>query len=443
MRKRVQAEEQQGPEAPPIDRHTLTRFVADITKLERTAEAGQPAAIWFPPSELVLWDKNTSIRDNDAAVKELAEGIKRFGFTRTVVAQASRRMVCAGNTATRAALLLRMPLIPVRFVNLSDAEADAYALADNKLAELSRWKDPGLNSLLANLRKAGTKIEGLGFSGKELGKRLARNEAVTNREETFKESKKPKNPKTKMGDLYKMGDHFLLCADTFGADTLPKLLGDEVGKVQAVITDPPFAIYGSSTGIGADIADDSMVRPFFEKVASRCFEVLEFFGHAYICCDWRSYPSVWEGAKYGSLSPKNLLVWDKGNSGLGSSYSNAYELAGFFAKLPPATAMKSTQVRGQRQIHRSNIFRHNRVSGAERNHNAAKPVEWIEDMLGNSTDEGGIVVDFFAGGGPIFIAAEKQKRKARATEKDPGWCDVIVARWEAFTGKRAELVKSR
>lgn len=420
-------------ELPAVDRKKLEAMVRELAKLEQHAEAGQPAAIYYPVSQLVPWDANP--RENDPTVDEIARSIERFGWGRPLVVQASRKLIIAGNTAFKAAKKLRRGVVPVRFVNLPDGEAEAYALADNKISEISKWKDGALNQLLANMQKAGTKLEGLGFSGKELGKRLGRQEQTEQRE--FDEPKKPTNPKTRPGDLYALGEHRLICADSFEPDTFAKLLGDV--KARAVVTDPPYAIYGSSTGVSADIADDNMVRPFFESIMKTAFSLCDFFAHIYICCDWRSFPAIWEAAKRAALAPKNLIVWDKGNSGLGSNYANGYELAAFFAKLPPMTAMKSTATRGQRQIHRSNVFRHNRVSGEERNHNAAKPVALFEEFVVNSTDEGDAVVDMFAGGGTLAIACEKQKRRAFMVEKDPGYCDVIVQRWEKFTGKAAVL----
>lgn len=245
----------------------------------------------------------------------------------------------------------------------------------------------------------------------------------------------PKNPVTKDGDLWKLGPHRLYCGDTFDEAARKACLGSSV--TDCVVTDPPYAIYGSSTGIGADIADDLMVRPFFEKLFAIIYERLKEFGHAYVCCDWRTWSAIWESCKRAQITGKNCLVWDKGSSGLGSNYANTHEFVGFFAKLPPPTAMKSTTKRGQRMVHKPNMLRHNRVSGDERKHNAAKPIRMLHELIENSTDKGELVVDFFGGSGSTLLAADQCGRIASLFEIKPGWCDVIVQRWEEATGGKA------
>jgi site-specific DNA-methyltransferase (adenine-specific) len=178
-----------------------------------------------------------------------------------------------------------------------------------------------------------------------------------------------------------------------------------------------------------------------------------------VCCDWRSWPSIWDGFK-ARLSPKNLVVWDKGGSGLGSNYANAYELIGFFARLPPARTMKSSEERGQRPVHKPNLKRRNpmeptplelaeaeqvmrrfnRPHGEDRNHNAAKPVDLFAWFIENSSDEGAVVLDCFAGGGACIEACERLNRSARLIEREPDTADLIVARWVKLTGGTPERV---
>lgn len=250
----------------------------------------------------------------------------------------------------------------------------------------------------------------------------------------------PEIPKSHPGDLWIMGEHRLLCGDTTEADDLAHLMDGQLA--QMVWTDPPYAIYGSSTGIGSDIADDKMVRPFFLDILRASRDFVDVFGHIYIACDWRSWPSWWEMAKRAELAPKNLIVWDKGGSGLGSSYANTYELVGFFAKLPKQTVMTSGFKTGQRQVHASNVIRMNKVPGGQRDHNAQKPVELVAEQIGLSSDAGAIVVDWFAGSGTTIIAAETTGRRCFAMEIEPRYVDVCVKRWEAFTGKKAEHVQA-
>jgi DNA modification methylase len=246
----------------------------------------------------------------------------------------------------------------------------------------------------------------------------------------------PTVARAKSGELWLLGDHRLLCGDTTQADDVAHLMGAETADM--VWTDPPYAIYGSSTGIGSDIADDKMVRPFFMEILRVSRDAIKVMGHVYVACDWRSWPSWWEMAKrVEGLTPKNLIVWDKGGSGLGSSYANTYELVGFFSRLPKQTVMTSGFKTGQRQVHASNVVRFDKVPGGQRDHNAQKPVGLVAGQIELSSDPGEIVVDWFAGSGTTIVAAEQTGRRCFAMEIEPKYVDVCVKRWEAFTGRKA------
>jgi DNA modification methylase len=229
--------------------------------------------------------------------------------------------------------------------------------------------------------------------------------------------------------------HRLVCGDMTDAEVRKALLGRS--RADCVWTDPPYAIYGSSSGLAEDITDDKIARPFFQEILAASVSALKLFGHAYICCDWRSWASWWEMTKRTSLTPKNLIVWDKGSSGLGNNYANTYELVGFFARLPKQTAMGNRKT-GQRPVHSPNLMRFNRPTGDDRQHNAAKPVDLVQKMIELSTDVGGLVVDWFAGSGSTLIACERANRRCRLTEIDPRYCDVTVRRWQEYTGKSAK-----
>jgi DNA modification methylase len=184
-----------------------------------------------------------------------------------------------------------------------------------------------------------------------------------------------------------------------------------------------------------------MVRPFFERVLVMAHECLPKFGHAYVFCDWRSWASWWETAKFARMTPKNMLVWDKGPGGLGSNYTLSHELIGFFHKLPPSTALRQSGEKGQRNVNgASNILRWPRVSGEERLHNAAKPVGLLKELIENSSEKGQTVVDFFCGSGSTMIACEHLERVCHTSEIDPETAQIAVTRWERLTGDKAKLV---
>jgi DNA modification methylase len=242
----------------------------------------------------------------------------------------------------------------------------------------------------------------------------------------------PPEPVTQPGDIWQLGRHRLICGDCFDPAVMKALTGGQ--RANMALMDPPYAIYGSSTGVASEVADDAMVRPFFEAMWRVIAGHVVMFAHCYVHCDWRSWAAVWESAKRARLTPQNMLVWDKGGWGMGDHYANTHELIAFFARIPPKKMTMAKPVTGQRPVYSQNILRHDRPRGEDRQHNAAKPVAMHADLIGNSTDPDGTVLDLFAGSGTVMIAAEKAGRTCWAAEKEPSWCDVIVQRFTDRTG---------
>ena len=348
--------------------------------------------------------------------------------------------IYAGNARYLAARELGWEEVPCIITKLSRREARRRALRDNN--QWGEWLDPELGRLLADLGD-GPDLQNLGFSGDDLERLRALSAdpapapepPVEVPEEPRQPAPVPEEPITQPGDLWLLGPHRVLCADTFAEGSLERLIEDQ--PVDLVLTDPPYAIYGSSTGIGSEISDDRLVRPFFASTLRLAASALKLFGHTYVCCDWRSWPSWWEAARNSGLTPKNLIVWDKGGGGLGASYLNAYELVGFFARLPPQTVMRSSEQRGQRPVYAPNIWRGPRVPSG-RLHNAEKPVPLFAWLIGNSTDPEERILDPFLGSGTTIIAAEQTGRVGLGIEIEPRFVDVTVNRWEAVTGRKAE-----
>lgn len=238
-------------------------------------------------------------------------------------------------------------------------------------------------------------------------------------------------PVTRPGDVIELGRHRLVCGDAHVAADVDRLL--DGAQVAMVATDPPYAIYGSSSGIGADIADDKMVRPFFTATGRLIHGVLPLHGHAYVFCDWRSYATLVPCIRDSGLVLKNSLIWDKA-SGLGANYGNAYEMIPFFSKMLPPKGMKAAAATGQRTVNgKQNILRYPKVTGDDRLVNAAKPVPLVIELLENSSDEGEIVADFFGGSGTTLIAADRCGRRCLTMELEPRHCDIIIERWRRET----------
>lgn len=407
--------------------------------------AGEPRVRVVPLSELKLDPRNARLHPlrNRSAIKG---SLERFGAARSGVLDADGVVRAGNGTLAEAieagiteAVVIEVDgrrLVMVQRRDWDEAEAQAYGITDNRTSDLSTF-DPGILSTLApELQQHGIDLATLGWepwelreASKDPGKPAIEDDPVPNAPSA--------EPVTRPGDLWALGGHRLLCSDSLVVGTWTRLLDGKPADM--ILTDPPYAIYGSATGIASDIADDRMVVPFFEAIFRLCRRHLKGFGHCYLHCDWRSWSAVWEGARRAGMSAKNCLVWDKKGSGLGANYANTHEFIGFFANLPKQTAMGERKG-GQRPVYRSNILRFDRVRGDEREHNAAKPVGMLAEMIEASSEVGETVVDAFSGSGSTLMACERTGRLSRSIEVLPEACDVIIRRWERLTGQSAERI---
>lgn len=386
-------------------------------------------------------------RHGDVNRQRIRDSLTEVGAGRSILINGDRQIIAGHGVAEQAkALGLKLQIVPadrntliaVQRADLTPAEQIRAALWDNRATDDGEYDVAMIAKLAADGQTAGI------FSDQDLRVlKAAVHKRKPRRTDPDAVAAAPKRTKIKTGDLFQLGDdpataHRVLCGDSMKPEDVAILMGDELADLMA--TDPPYAIYGSSTGIGSDISDDKMVRPFFLEILRLASDRLKTFGHAYVCCDWRSWPSWWEMGKRTDLAPKNLLVWDKGGAGLGSSYANSYEMVGFFAKLPKQTVMTSGQRSGQRQVHKPNLWRGNRVPGGDREHNAQKPVALMTFLIENSSDPGGIVLEPFSGSGTTLIACEERSRRCRAMEIDPRYVQLTIARWEQFTEQKATQI---
>lgn len=384
----------------------------------------------IPLEKLVPYPRNARTH-SDAQVAELAGAIREFGWTVPILIDKDHGIV-AGHARVLAARKLGLDEVPcIQLTDLTPTQIRALILADNRLAEKAGWDFGTLVAEFDDLVAEGFSLELTGFDLDEQ-KAVRRDAAKAARAETAGQQgedewgKVPIDPITRPGDVWHIGRHRLGCIDSLERDAMKGLVAGD--QVHLIVTDPPYAIYGSATGMASDIADDKMVRPFFEKVLGLARTFLPWFGHAYVFCDWRSYPALAESAKrVETIERKNLLVWDKGGSGLGSMYAQTHELVGFFAKLPPQTSM-GHRAAGARVVHKPNVLRHNRPTGVDREHNAAKPVALLREFIENSSGPGDLVLEPFCGSGSTMVAADQLGRACIAADVEPKWCDITVGR---------------
>lgn len=422
---------------------------------------------FWPLEQIEPYDKNPRTHSEDQ-VAGIAASIISFGFNNPILVRAGT--IVAGHGRLRAATKIErespgtfaegVPVIDLS--HLSERKARAYLIADNRLAELAGWDEGLLKLEMESLELDVDELAGVGFTEDELAKMFEDDAGEAQPPSPEPKPAEPRNldefdgdqvePRAKPGDVWELGQHTITCGDSTDLDIVRGIVKLS-GRFDCVITDPPYAIYGSSTGVGSDVADDRMVRPFFKTVLKVAERALNWFGHAYVFCDWRSWPSWWDTNRgVPNLSVKNLLVWDKKSSGLGCNYANSYELAGFFHRIPPKDHVfaKRGEQAGIRVVHCPNVLRFGRTGQGpgfeaeseerERFHNAQKPVELLRTLVRNSaTDECGRVFDGFLGSGSTLLACELEGRECHGIEAEPKWVDVAIGRWEKLTGKTAVL----
>ena len=228
-----------------------------------------------------------------------------------------------------------------------------------------------------------------------------------------------------LGDLFEIGPHRLLCGDSTDSDAVARLMDDKVAD--CVFTDPPYALFGNSTGV-ADVADDKMVRPFFRTILKNYKDITKPYGHIYVCCDWHSAFVIEAMSREVELKAKNLCIWDKGDGGVGAMYQQCYEMIWFFDNSPKNKTTSRTVKAGVRTVNgKPNIWRHHRVT-TDRIHNAQKPVDMVENAIQNSSDRNDLVVDLFGGSGTTMVASNNASRKCFMMEMEPKYCQLIVDR---------------
>lgn len=403
-------------------------------------------ALW-PLAKVKAYKRNPRLH-SDEEVRRLAEFVARLGFRKPIEVDEDG-VVLAGHRRLAAAALLGLARVPVlQHRDLSAEEKRAYRIADNRLTLEGEWSAEHLHHEVKAL--GDFDLHGLGFTDAEIRRALEGLPSTVDEPEPAAEVEPdlpaaPAKPVTQAGDVWAIGEHRIACLDSLLKESRDRVFVTgtrSVARVDMVFTDPPYAIYGSSTGVASDITDDKMVRPFFREVLVAAVSTCRPFAHVYVCCDWRSYPSWWEVAKGTGITPKNCIVWDKGGAGLGANYANTHELL-LFGWLLPLRQNMSQKITGGRQVNDSNIWRCNRVPAAGttagRVHNAQKPVDLVKRAIENSSEEGEAVADFFLGSGTTLVAAHKLGRRCFGFEIEPRNCDVAVIRSQQETGLEAVL----
>ena len=394
--------------------------------------------------EIKPYEKNP--RKNDNAVDAVASSISQFGFKNPIVIDGNNVIIC-GHTRYKAAQKLGLDVVPcVVASDLTDEQIKAYRLADNKVSELAEW----------DIDLLGEELDGIfDIDMSDFGFDLTEEEEET--EIIEDEIPEEVEPVAKMGDIWQLGRHRLMCGDGTSIDDVEKLM--DGNKADMVFTDPPYGYNYQSNMRGKTskfdvIENDDKILDFFPCIQAVCD------GWVYICTTWKTADKWIELFKqYYDLT--NVIIWDKGGGGIGDLFhtfstdyemilvcNNGHEIKGKrygsvwnFAN-QEITKMKKEEllniVLEQKKFY--SIWQEKKDNPNEYVHPTQKPVSLSARAIRSSTDIGNNVVDLFGGSGSTVMACEQTGRNCYTMELDPHYVDVIIARWEKFTGQKAVLL---
>jgi DNA modification methylase len=368
--------------------------------------------------DLIPYARNSRTH-SDEQITQIAASIKEFGFLNPVIVDGENGII-AGHGRVMAAKKLGMTELPaVEASHLTDAQRRAYIIADNKLALNAGWDDEMLRVEFAELTEAGFDLDLTGFSLDEIGA-LQIEEIPPGLTDEDAVPEVPETPVTVEGDLWLLGRHRLMCGDSTSIDAVERLMDGQ--KADMVFTDPPYNVAfngrsGKHDVIKNDNLSDIDFKIFIEQV---CQTILAIDPKVYyIWCNWKFYGILQEKLDY-----KTCIVWAKNVFGMGNGYRHQHEFCLFNGKIDQEIKNESDLWEVKKDTNYS--------------HPTQKPVALSVRAFGNHIKLLN-VLDLFGGSGSTLIGAEQTGRNAYLMELDPKYCDVIIKRWQDFTGKQATL----
>ena len=385
---------------------------------------------------------NNSRKHSDDQVTQIAASIKEFGWTNPILVDGDNGII-AGHGRIMAAKKLGMTEVPViELAHLSKEQRKALIIADNKLALNSDWDSNLLAIELKDLQDLGFDLNLTGFNGDELAN-LLKPEQVDGLTDEDSVPEALEEPKTKLGDIYKLGNHRLMCGDSTSIDAIDKLMNGD--KADVVFTDPPYGMF-----LNADYSGAKSSLGFFKekgvKGGKKYDNVIgdhddftpKLINTVFASFGYCKEIFLWGADYYAELLPNkndgSWVVWDKRlDESADKMYGSTFELCWSKAK----------HKRMMARVKWAGIFGTEKEFDRKRHHPTQKPVNlvsWFFDYF--SLKDKKNVVDLYGGSGSTLIAAEKSGKNSYVMELDPKYCDVIVKRWEDFTGKKAELLSA-
>jgi site-specific DNA-methyltransferase (adenine-specific) len=383
-----------------------------------------------PAADLRLHPENP----NQGDVGAIAESIEENGFYGALLVQRSTGYVIAGNHRVKAVVAQGLGKVPVIWVDIDDDRARRILLADNKTAQMATYDEEMLGALLKDLAVSEAGLAGTGWEGDELDRLLARS-AVELGDDDVPDV--PDAPVTRPGDVWLLGEHRLVCGDAADPTAVAAACGGEPAEL--LWTDPPYGVeYVGKTADALTIKGDNAdgLADLLAASFSAAGQSLKPGSPVYVAHPAGSLSLVFLERFLGAgWRLHQTLVWVKDTMVLGhADYHYRHEPI-LYGYTPGGYGRRGRGGDGWWGGNdRTSVLEYPKPS-ASREHPTAKPVDLVAHCLQNSSATGTLVLDPFGGSGTTLVAAHRLGRRAALVELDPGYCDVVCARWEALTGE--------
>lgn len=382
--------------------------------------------------KLIPYAKNSRTHSPEQ-VGQIAASIKEFGFRNPILVD--NLTLIAGHGRLLAAQKLGLDKVPtIDCSDMTESQKKAYIIADNKLALNAGWDTAMLTIEMQELQEEGFDLDLLGFDDKELNA-LLEPEVVQGLTDEDAVPETPKEATTKLGDIYILGKHRLMCGDSTSITDMEKLVNGQ--PVDMCLTDPPYNVaYEGGTKEKLTIQNDSMEDGQFRQFLRDAFVAADTVmkaGAVFYIWHADSEGYNFRGACHDTgWKVRQCLIWKKSSLVMGRQDYHWIHEPCLYGWKDGASHLWSADRK------QTTILEFNKPT-RNGEHPTMKPVELFEYQMLNNTKGGDIILDSFGGSGTTMIAAEKHGRYARIMELDPKYCDVIVKRWEDFTGEKAVL----
>lgn len=407
-------------------------------------------AIEYLPLEDLIPSARNARTHSKKQIGQIARSIKKFGFNNPILISDDKTII-AGHGRCLGAERLKLKAVPcVRLSHLSEDERRAYMIADNQIALKSEWDIERLSFELKDLQSVQFDLTPIGFDDEELEKLLATDEKETSGGGGLTDPddipEAPKEPKTKLGDLYILGNHRLLCGDSTNREHVDRLM-DGIKPI-LMVTDPPYGVTYDATWRNEAVGERSLGKNRTGKVLND--DRADWFEVWDICVASIAY--VWHASAFSDVVMDSLrradfevrqqIIWNKSVMAMSrSAYHWKHEPCWYAVRKGCDANWKGD--RKQTTIWEAASPTHIMSGSKEEKtpHPTQKPAVLYEIPIENHTVKGDAIYEPFAGSGTAVIAAEKLGRRCLMMELNPTYCDVILERWSKFTGREPQLVE--